>query len=219
LPKDAPDGYEIRLALDGIGYEGVLTSQATGEPLRGMRVIASPWNAPDGTGIVTTVVTDEAGRFRITGLEDDVYSMRFEEVPLTYERQLIYVQTTGKPSTPPAQVAIALPKRNGRGSESWGGCGFEGFEEMTVTGAIRRASGPAQGISGYVGSVIARPGYNLRLYTEFVVSPNGTYEARVPIASSFAVTLWSPTTGESFPAILWDAGGANDREVHDIDLP
>jgi RNA polymerase sigma-70 factor (ECF subfamily) len=218
LPEDATDGYEIRLRLDGLGYEGILTSQATGEPLRGIRVIASPRNAPIGTGTVTTVVTDGEGRFRITGLSDDAYSMRFED-SLLGDEQMIYVQPTGKPTTPPAHLAIELPKRTGGAYESYGGHGYEGFREMTVTGVIRKDSGSTRDIQGFIGSVITRTGYELRLYVEFVAGPDGTYEAHVPVALRFAATLSNSATGEYFQEIVWDSTAVNGRELHDIDLP
>jgi hypothetical protein len=218
IPKDAADGYEVHLALDGRGYEGVVTSQATGRPLQGLRVIARAWNAPEGTAIVITAIADESGHFKLTGLVDDDYSMRFEDMPRTGAMEFIYVRPSARPAMPLTQLTIALPRNNRPLGESGSG-GFEGIDSIPLKGVIRKRSGAVPALNGFIGSMISRQGYTMTLYTSFWVAPDGSFDARVPPAPRFVASLRKAETGEGYSEIEWEASGAKDVEVHDIEIP
>ena len=220
LPKDAPDGYAIRLTLEGVGYEGVVAAQTTGEPLANLRVIARGVNASQDTAIVVTAVTDVRGHFRLIGLGDDDYSMRFEDTPRTGDYELISVHPTVRPAIPPAQLTIELPKNLKRFSSQTPSA-FEGFPPIRVAGVVRSHSGPLPEISGHVGSIFPRAGYRLTLFTPFAVARDGSFELRAPAAPVFAASMWLHTvpTGSRYEWIEWDANCGKEGELHDIELP
>jgi hypothetical protein len=223
LPKDAPNAYEIRIALDGLGYEGVVTSQATGRELPGLRIMARRWSDPDGVGLVTTTLTDAQGHFKLTGLAEDEYTMHFaggSSSERSFERELIYVRITDRPRSPPARLAIALPKRlSPLGVQPRGESAFEGMKDITLSGKARKGSGEMPRITGFIASVLQREGYSIMLYAEFGVSSDGTYEVTLPAAQSFVASLRDAVTGKGIVELDWDAQGTSDHEVHDFELP
>jgi RNA polymerase sigma-70 factor (ECF subfamily) len=218
VPNDAPDGYEVRIALDGRGYEGVVTWQATHRPIDGVRVIARPWNAPKDTGLVATAIADANGHFTLTGLADDDYSIRFEDSPRSGALESIYVRPDSRPATPVAQLVLELP-RNARSFSGRGEACFDGFAPISLAGVIRKRSGALPSLNGFLGSMIQRPGYTLTLYTSFSVAQDGSFEVRVPPAPKYVASLRLAENGEGYSEIEWNAAGTSDREVHDIEIP
>jgi hypothetical protein len=218
LPSDAPDGYVICIDLHGPGYEGVVTSRDTGQPIEGLRLFARPWNGRADSTVVITAVCDERGRFTLEGLANDFYYIRFEEVPRKGTREDIAIRTDSKPGSPRIALNIELPKKKSAGVDTWGGFGFEGFEETRISGVIRRAAGPPQFSGSSITSLIPRDGYTLLLWNRFTPNADGSFEVRVPVAPTYAAALGDAMTGES-TYVEWNASGAADREVHDIEFP
>ena len=56
-------------------------------------------------------------------------------------------------------------------------------------------------------------------WDEFFAKLDGSYEVTVPIAPRFTASLRDALTGQSIAEVTWNASGASDHEVHDIDLP
>jgi len=218
LPKDAPDGYLVRIDLVGIGYEGVVKSQENGEPLRGLRIVAKPWDDQAQPKLVTTVVSDENGHFTLTGLTDDTYFIRFEDVPPTEMRGGFAIHTTAKPSSPPGLLELVLPTRKTVGHDKLVASGFEGYAEIPLSGVIRGAAKGSQ-VSGSIAAELPRNGYKLLLWIAFHANVDGAFHVNVPSAPAFAASLMDATTGEWIGYVEWRASGATDEQTHDIEIP
>ncbi len=216
LPSDAPDGHVIRIDLGGPGYEGVVTSQDTGQPIPGLRVIGHSWNDEKPT-MITTGVCDEKGRFTLRGLVDDIYYIRFQDDPLTGTREDIAIRTERKPGSPRTPLRIDLPKKKSAGKSTFGGFGFEGFEEVQLSGVIHRASGFRLTSGSSIASQYPRDGYTLLLWSRFNPGADGTFLIHVPAAPTYAAALMDAMTEET-TYVEWNASGAVDHEVHDIEL-
>jgi RNA polymerase sigma-70 factor (ECF subfamily) len=218
LPSGAADGHEIRISLDGIAYEGIVTSQATGRPLKGLRVNARRWIDSGATGIIATAVTDDQGRFKVMGLADEEYSISFDggRDPYSFEQEGIFLHAE-RPRSPAAQLAIALPRRKGPLFGGYGGRGYDGVPESTLSGTARRSTGPLPRINCWLGSLFPRDGYTLILYTWLQLNPDGTYEVSVPAARKYRASLRDGAEG--LAELEWDASGTGNREVHDFELP
>jgi RNA polymerase sigma-70 factor (ECF subfamily) len=212
LPKDAPDGYSIRIVPDGPGYEGTLCDMRDGKPLANVRVIAAPWDDPRGTGTVAIGVTDAQGNFRIAGLREGKHYLRFEEErgwSRDFER--LYVLPRAEPASPAPRLALVIPRRSARRE-------YEQLDVVTIRGVLRRASATALPLQGALASEFEKPGYALRTYADFVVQPDGRYEVRTSAAPRFVASFWSDP--DEHPAeITWSASTSGDTEVHDFELP
>jgi hypothetical protein len=215
LPSNAPDGHVIRIDLGGRGYEGVVTSQDTGQPIQGLRVIARPWNGREDSLLVTIAVCDEKGRFTLEGLADDTHYIRFEEVPSSDARAHIAIRADRKPGSPLTHLGIEIPKTKKIG---WLGVGFEGFDDVQLSGVVRRGPSLPQLAGASVASLFPRDGYTLLLWSDFSTGADGTFHVRVPVAPTYAAGVAEATTGQS-TYVEWNASGAVDREIHDIELP
>ena len=217
LPSNAPDAHVIRLHVGGPGYTGVVTSQDNGQPIQGLRVVARPWKDDEDSLVITTAVCDEKGRFTLEGLKDDFYYFRFEEVPNSQARSYMGIRTDRKPGSPPTQLGIDLPKRKSIGAGI--GFGFEGFEEVQLSGVVRHgASFPLLHAGASIASQFPRDGYTLMLWSDFSASADGSFQVPVPVAPTYAASVADASTGVN-TYVEWNASGAGDREVHDIELP
>jgi RNA polymerase sigma-70 factor (ECF subfamily) len=220
LPKDAPDGYVIRLEVGGLGYAGVLIAQESGQPVGRTRIVTVPWDSKDRTDTIVCAVTDENGRFELTGLADHDYALRFEDIPRkSFTHEWIYVHPAQRPSSPPVSLTIALPKSKRLQGAFNALEGFDGIPQIRLSGTIRTRSGALPNTKGIVSSILLASGYSLLLETEFAVPADGTYAVHVPMAPRYEMTLHDAGTGRQFADVEWPASGTGDREVHDIEVP
>jgi RNA polymerase sigma-70 factor (ECF subfamily) len=222
LPSDAADGHEIHVVLEGLVYEGIVTSEKTHRPMAGLHVNARPWNDTSSTAVIPVTVTDADGRFKLIGLRDEEYSISFRRDTSHnqwFEVEGIFLHTTKHPSSQGTQIVVALPRRRSPMFGGNGGRGFDGVAELTLTGAVHGVSDKSRRVDGYIGSLFPRDGYTLILYTSFGPGPDGTYELSVPAARSFAASIRDASTGDSVAELEWTATGTSDREVHDFELP
>lgn len=211
LPKDAPDGYSVRIVPDGPGFEGTLCSMSDGKPLADMRVIAMPWDNSRRTGTVGIGRTDAQGHFHVTGLAKGKHYLRFEEIrEWKRDYQGIYVIPRDDPSTPLTSLALAVPRHTG--------LTFENLDMITVKGTARRASNAPLPSRGALACELDKPGYTLRAYVDFALREDGHYEARVPVALRFVASLWRDGD-DAVPEMIWSGSGTGDTELHDFELP
>ncbi|MCB9915559.1 MAG: sigma-70 family RNA polymerase sigma factor [Planctomycetes bacterium] len=133
IPKDAPDGCELHLAQGGERYAGRL-SDAGGAPLAGVRVFADPETGGDQPDVIASVVTDEAGRFELTGLADCSHLLSFHQNPERnrwYEFDSDYAGLRFRPRAAPGEAGwleLALTRSRALATER-------------VYGSVRRADG------------------------------------------------------------------------------
>jgi RNA polymerase sigma-70 factor (ECF subfamily) len=221
FPKDVPDAYVIHLELGGIGYTGILIAQESGQPLAKTRVVTIAWEPKDRTDTTVSAVTDENGRFELTGLADHEYALRFEDVPRTgsFTHEWIFVHPVLRPGTPLTELTITLPKSNRRQGAFNSLEGFDGIQQIRLSGTIRMRSKPLPNTSGRAWSILPGAGYSMLLQSDFAVAADGTYDVHLPAAPSYEVTLRDTTSGLTFADVEWAAGSSGDREAHDIELP
>ena len=98
---------------------------------------------------------------------------------------------------------------------------FEGFPPIRIAGVVRSRSDVLPEITGHIGSILSRPGYKLTLFTPFAVAADGSFELRGPAAPTYAASMWlhTPSTDKRYEWVEWEASGAKDGEVHDIEVP
>jgi RNA polymerase sigma factor (sigma-70 family) len=190
IPRDAPDGYVVRVEAGGAGYRGILLDAASGRALGGVRVTAT---RSSGTGHWPSCRTDAAGRFELFGLEEERHALTFNTVadgPTWSDDSSRLRGVTFLPehaaSEQPAELEIRVPFLS-RGV-------FHGVETCEISGRVVSA-GDGSALPGLVltfWSLEPAGGGQLRLeYGSNTVSsaPDGTYRIALPRGSSYAVWI------------------------------
>jgi hypothetical protein len=107
VPRQAPDGFEIRLDAGECRLRGVLLDDVSGDPLARRRVHAEPWSADDRAARATpSCVTDAEGRFELTGLAASKYSLAFSS---WYEEESPYKGVSFVPDAPARSAVVGDP--------------------------------------------------------------------------------------------------------------
>ncbi|HVS12102.1 MAG TPA: carboxypeptidase-like regulatory domain-containing protein, partial [Planctomycetota bacterium] len=190
IPRDAPDGYVVRVETGGAGYRGILLDAASGRALGGVRVTAV---SSSGTGHRPSCRTDAAGRFELLGLEEERHALTFNtsaDGPTWSDGESALRGVTFFPeraaSKQPDELEIRVPRLN-QGL-------FQGVDTCELSGRVVRA-GDGSALAGLAltfRSLESAAGGQLRLeYGSNTVSsaPDGTYRIALPRGSSYAVWI------------------------------
>lgn len=216
LPPDVPDGFEIHITPDGPGIVGTIVSSSDGRPLANVVVLVQPVDDAVKPALAMRATTSIDGSFAFHGLSADRQYMRLQRWPRDEERDPqvnnVAIVLRAAPSVPPTRIDLVIPTRTDDGR-------FDGVELATVTGKVVRSSGPVAGLRGKVISSFERDGYELQLHADVLVRDDGTYEARVPRSSEYAVSLYDPATWKTVGFVHWTADATREREVHDVEMP
>jgi hypothetical protein len=78
IPKEAPDGYEIRLEAGSARYRGRLLDD-TGAPRGGLRLYATPLQTAGSPAIQVSCMTAADGQFELSGLAPCVHCFEFND--------------------------------------------------------------------------------------------------------------------------------------------
>jgi hypothetical protein len=211
VPAEAPDGYEIQLDPSGPGYSGTLRSSVDGSVLRQVRIFARAAENQGRNQRTAMTMTDDQGRFEFRGLEPVAQYLTFEGGDaFVHEFDGIYAFPNEAPRTPPAQFEIALPQRSAGE--------LLGVSLIEVRGKVRSASTDVMLLNGSIGSVLDGGSCAIQVWSQVILSADGSYEARLPSAPEFRAVFY--LSGDEHPAELrWTASNPGQTEVHDFELP
>lgn len=217
IPKGSPDGFELRVELDGLSYEGSLARLNDGKSLANVFVSASLDTGGPVRPRSYRALTDSDGHFRISGLEPGRYRFRFER------RDRAYIQPDGLeemsflPSDPPSEhprpLAIRVPRRVGEK--------YEAISTCEISGIARVAGSPASDKTVSIESWIAVEGGSIVIWERTGMADTdaeGRFRVRVPCASRYSALLDSHDAQIRGP-VAFDADPGAVSIEHDLDFP
>jgi RNA polymerase sigma-70 factor (ECF subfamily) len=214
LPRPAPDGYRIEVALDGPAYEGRIVDRATGAPLGGLWVQGYPILSSDadaarmddhGAFPTPRLRADADGRFRLVSRAAVPHHLSFaaggpdDFGSLDHEYGGTALRTLGPPGGDP--IEIRLPRS-----------GAAGVPSRVVTGVVRRAvdGTPADGAVVWMRAEETQPAGRLSLLTQdarAIADAEGAFEVRVPMLAELVVQL-AASDGAPFSVTIELSGDA-----------
>ncbi|TAJ17627.1 MAG: carboxypeptidase regulatory-like domain-containing protein, partial [Planctomycetota bacterium] len=217
IPEDAPDGFPIHIEIAERGYEGRVVQYGTSKPARGMRITAVPRGLYSPERTLTSVVTDEDGRFRLAGLEADRFALeltRSDQLGHRYgETNRVRFVPDEAPSTPPRVLTIGVPSQS---DGHW-----SGFAERKVSGQVRLAGRDGAGITVEIEAHIATADGHLSIRHSLArgnSDENGKYALTSLVATSYSATLFDAKSRKVSQTFEWSTSSGSDVEVHNFEF-
>ena len=215
LPRDPPDGHEIRIARTGLELAGVVVDARTGEPIRGVRVTARARG--DGAGTPEVGVVADDGRFRLRDLQDVEHVLVLTgpgDWPYRSSFREASFLPRARPSLDAEPIEIGVP---------WlAGSVLDALPSVAVSGRVRVAGAGRAGLRFSVSACFPQPDGELLVRTAGVGGPTGEggrFEARAPVAPRYSIDVTDPVARTRWPTVEWAAEAGADEQTRDIDLP
>ncbi len=199
VPDDAPDGYAIRIALDGPRYVGVLLDVAGGGPLAGVRLSAFPAEEGPAPPSWPSAVTDGEGRFAIACERDVPHRITFNDQPerrawVNHYGELggVTFAAAGAPSAGEIEIRVPL-RRDGL---------FRGLGERKLRGRVVREL-TAEAVAGarvWVTAVDPQEHGAVELWSDATLcntDAEGAYEVVLPEVARYRVNVYEAGFGKS----------------------
>lgn len=216
IPNGSPDGFELRVELGGLAYEGSVVHANDGKPMA--NVLVCVWPDSDGPDRDRSyrARTDSSGRFRISGLDSGGHRISFH--PGDREgRNNELLGLSFVPSDPPSEHPRPLTIRLPRTGES----DPAGASTCEISGTVRVAGSIAIGKTVSISSWVAVEGGTLVISTLAGmgdIDDDGRFRVRVQRASRYRALLdanddrlWGP--------LMFDADPAAVSIERDLDFP
>jgi RNA polymerase sigma-70 factor (ECF subfamily) len=215
IPKGSPDGFELRVALEGLAYEGWLRAK-DGRPRADVVVCASPDTDEPGRHRSYRALTDASGHFLLTGLESGRHRFRFERRERDRwadDLEDLWFVPSDPPSEHPRPLMIDLPKRIGEQ--------YEAIPTCELSGTVRVAGDLASGMTVSISSWLAVEGGSIVIYARTGMGEldgQGSFRVRVPCANRYSAFLEARDSRIRGP-VAFDADPNAISIVQDLDFP